>query len=150
MKPSQLTKRIEELSAKLKRVPTESIRFDFNSFTQPEQLIILKNIELHEKYDNHWTKEAVLENKDVIVKCNGIVIDRAVELFLFAMPRAMMLDEVEQWFFKFHFNMFLKNWIECLEHVKKWSKKDRDDFLRDITVKPKQKRNEKNGKENDN
>jgi hypothetical protein len=148
MKPSQLTKRIEELSEKLKPVPTESIRFDFNSFTRPEQLVILKNVELHEKYDKHWPKEAILENKDIIVKCNGIVIDRATELFLFAMPRAMMLDEIEQWFFKFHFNIFLKNLIECLQNVKKWSKKDRDDFLRDITLKPEQKRNGKNGKEN--
>jgi hypothetical protein len=111
-----------------------------NSFTEPEQLVILKNYELHEKYHNHWTKEAVLENKDIIVKCNGIVIDRATELYLFAMPRAMMLDDIEQWFFKFHFNLFLKNWIECLKHVKKWSKKDRDDFLRDITIKPKEKK----------
>jgi hypothetical protein len=148
MKPSQLTKRIEELSEKLKPVPSEGIRFDFKSFTEPEQLVILKNVELYEKYHNHWTREAVLENKDVIVKCNGIVIDRATELYLFAMPRAMMLDEVKQWFFKFHFNMFLKNWIACLQNVKKWPAKDRDDFLRDITVKPKHKRNKKNGKEN--
>jgi hypothetical protein len=106
MKPSQLTKRIEELSEKLKPVASEGIRFDFNSFTEPEQLVILKNHELYEKYHNNWTKEAVLENKDIIVKCNGIVIDRATELFLFAMPRAMMLDDLEQWFFKFHFNLF--------------------------------------------
>jgi hypothetical protein len=148
LKPSQLTKRIEDLSEKLKPAPSEGIRFDFNSFTEPEQLVILKNVELHEKYDNHWTKEAVLENKDIIVKCNGIVIDRATELFLFAMPRAMMLDEIEQWFFKFHFNMFLKNLIECLQNIKKWPKKERDDFLRDVTVKPKQKRKGKNGEEN--
>jgi hypothetical protein len=140
MKSSQLSKRIEDLSAKLKPVPSEGIRFDFNSFTEPEQLIILKNYELHEKYNNHWTKEAVLKNKDIIVKCNGIIIDRATELYLFSMPRAMMLDDIEQWFFKFHFNLFLKNWIECLKHVKKWSKKDRDDFLRDITIKPKEKK----------
>jgi hypothetical protein len=144
LKPSQLTKRIEELSEKLKPVPSEGIRFDFNSFTEPEQLVILKNVELHEKYDNHWTKEAVLENKDVIVKCNGIVIDRVTELYLFSMPRAMMLDEIEQWFFKFHFNLFLKNWVQCLKNLKKWPKKDRDDFLRDITVKPKQKKDGKN------
>ena len=142
MKPSQLTKRIEELTEKLKPVPSEGIRLDFTSFTEPEQLIILKNAELNEKYHNHWTKEAVLENKDIIVKCNGIVIDRANELYLFAMPRAMMLDEVEQWFFKFHFNLFLENWIECLKYVKKWKKKDRDDFLRDITIKPKKRKDD--------
>ncbi len=51
MKPSQLTKRIEELSEKLKPVPSEGIRLDFNSFTEPEQLVILKNFELNEKYE---------------------------------------------------------------------------------------------------
>jgi len=60
---SQLTKRIEEMSEKLKPVKSEGIRFDFNSFTEPEQLVILKNHELYEKYHGHWTKEAVLENR---------------------------------------------------------------------------------------
>ena len=140
MKPAQLTKRIEDLTEKLKPVASEGIRFDFNSFTEPEQLVILKNYELYQKYHDHWTKEAVLENKDIIAKCNGIVINRATELYLFAMPRAMMLDDVEQWFFRFHFNLFLENWIECFKNVEKWSKKDRDEFLRDITIKPKEKK----------
>lgn len=50
MKPSQLTKRIEELSVKLKPVPSEGIKIDFYSFTEPEQLVLLKNFELDEKY----------------------------------------------------------------------------------------------------
>jgi hypothetical protein len=40
MKPSHLTKRIEELSEKLKPVASEGIRIDFNSFTEPEQLVL--------------------------------------------------------------------------------------------------------------
>jgi hypothetical protein len=51
------------MSEKLKPVKSEGIRFDFNSFTEPEQLVILKNHELYEKYHGHWTKEAVLENR---------------------------------------------------------------------------------------
>ena len=137
MKPSQLTKRIEELSEKLKPVPSEGIRIDFSSFTEPEQLVLLKNFELEDKYGYSWTRKAILENKDLILKCNDIVISRVVELFLFAMPRALMLDEVEQWFFKFHFNNFLAGWIECQKNVRKWSKKSREDFLRDIKAKPK-------------
>jgi hypothetical protein len=137
MKHSQLTKRIEELSEKLEPVPSEGIRIDFSSFTEPEQLVLLKNFELQDKYDSKWNREGVLENKELILKGNHIVIERLIELFLFAMPRALMLDEVEQWFFKFHFNNFLERWIECQKNVSKWSQKDREDFLRDINGKPK-------------
>lgn len=137
MKPSQLTKRIEELSEKLKPVPSEGIRIDFSSFTEPEQLVILKNLELEQKYGGRWTHEVVMENKEVIFKLNQIAMSRVIELFTFAMPRAMMLDEVEQWFFKFNFNDFLRRWIECQKNLQKWSKKDREDFLRDIKLEPK-------------
>src|SRR4030067_2647713 len=132
MKPAQLTKKIEELSAKLKPVPSEGIRIDFSSFTEPEQLVLLKNFELDDKYRSRWSREAILENKEVILKGNHIVIERVIELFLFAMPRALMLDEVEQWFFKLNFNIFLERWIGCQKNVSKWSTKDREDFLRDM------------------
>ena len=128
----QLTKRIEELSSKLKPVPSEGIRIDFYSFTEPEQLVILKNVELDEKYRSSWTHEAILENKEIIVKCNMIAIERVNELFLFTMPRALMLDEVDQFFFKVNFWGFWERWIQCQKNVNKWSKKDRDDFLRDM------------------
>jgi hypothetical protein len=126
MKPSQLTKRIEELSEKLKPpVSSEGIRLDFKSFSEPEQLVILKNYELGEKYDGRWTRELILENKDLILKLNHIVVSRVIELFLFAMPRALMLDEVEQWFFKFNFHEFFRRWFECQKNLSRWSKKDR-------------------------
>jgi hypothetical protein len=155
LKPSQLTKRIEELSEKLKPVPSEGIRIDFNSFTEPEQLVILKNLELNEKYQGRWTHEVIMENKELILKLNHIAISRVMELFSFAMPRAMMLDEVEQWFFKFHFNEFFRRWFECQENVSKWSEKDREDFLRDIKIEPKAEKKRKSevkldGEENNN
>lgn len=103
------------MSEKLKPVPSEGIRIDFYSFTQPEQLVLLKNFELDEKYRSRWTREAVLENKELILKGNHIVISRVVELFQFVMPRALMLDEVEQWFFKFNFTDF----FEALDRVSK-------------------------------
>lgn len=155
MKHSQLTKRIEELSEKLKPVPSEGIRIDFYSFTEPEQLIILKNLELDEKYRGRWTHEVIMENKEVILKLNHIAISRVIELFTFAMPRAMMLDEVEQWFFKFNFNEFFRRWFECQKNLQKWSKKDREDFLRDVDLKPKNRKKNQSkvlidGEENDN
>jgi hypothetical protein len=130
LKSSQLTKRIEELSSKLKPVASEGIRIDFNSFTEPEQLVLLKNFELDDKYRSRWTREAILENKEIILKGNHIVISRIIELFLFTMPRALMLDEIEASFFKLNFNLFLQRWMECQKNLEKWSKKDREDFLR--------------------
>jgi hypothetical protein len=155
MKPSQLTKRIEELSEKLKPVPSEGIRIDFNSFTEPEQLVLLKNFELDDKYRSRWTREDIMENKEIILKGNHIIISRIIELFLFAMPRALMLDEIDRLYFKFHFNSFLERWIECQKHVHKWSKKDREDFLREMNRKPKANKKHKregefDGEENSN
>ena len=132
MKPSQLTKRIEELSLKLKSVPSDGIRIDFTSFTEPEQLVLLKNFELEDKYRYRWTREAILENKELILKCNHIFISRITELFQTVMLGALMLDEIEASFFKLNFNNFLERWMECQKNVRKWSKKDREDFLRDM------------------
>jgi hypothetical protein len=137
MKSTQLTKRIEELTQKLKPVASEGLRIDFSSFTEPEQLVLLKNFELHDKYKSRWTREIVIENQDIILKGNQIVMTRVCELFQTAMLGALMVDELEAWFFKYHFNDFLKRWVECEKNLEKWSKKDREDFLRDVQVEPK-------------
>jgi hypothetical protein len=155
MKPSQLTKRIEELTQKLKPVASEGLRIDFSSFTEPEQLVLLKNFELHDKYKSRWTREIVIENQDIILKGNQIVLTRVCELFQTAMLGALMVDDLEAWFFKYHFNDFLKRWIECQKNLQKWSKKDREDFLRDVDLKPKNRKKNQSkvlidGEENNN
>jgi len=155
MKPSQLTKKINDLADKFKPVASEGIRIDFSSFTEPEQLVLLKNFELDDKYRYRWTREVILENKELILKGNHIVISRIIEMFLFAMPRALMLDEAEQWFFKFNFNNFLERWIECQKNVSKCSQNDREDFLRDMKGNPKAEKSRKHeakfhGEENNN
>jgi len=149
MKPSQLTKRINDLSKKLQPVPSEGIRIDFNSFTEPEQLVLLKNFELDDKYRSRWTRETILENKEIILKGNHIIISRIIELFQSAMPGALMLDEIEASFFKLNFNLFLQRWMECQKNLKKWSKKDREDFLRDIKDNPKTDKKRKHESVND-
>src|SRR5664279_3973289 len=137
MKPAQLTKRIEELTEKLKPIPSEGIRIDFKSFTEPEQLVLLKNFELDEKYHGRWNHETILENKDLILKFNHIVLTRVIELFESAMRGALMLDELDAWIFKFNFNEFWRRWIEYQKNLNRWSKKDREDFLRDVKLEPK-------------
>ena len=137
MNPSKLNKRFDELKEKLKPVHSEGIRFDFNSFTEPEQLVLLKNFELQDKYKSRWTHEIILENKDIILKGNHIIITRVCELFQTAMLGAMMVDDLEASFFRFHFKDFLSHWVDCLKNLEKWSKKDREDFLRDVQIEPK-------------
>ncbi len=140
MKSGDLKRRIEELAEKLKPVTSEGVCIDFHSFTEPEQLVLLKNAELDEKYHGEWTRERIIENKDLILKANHILISRVIELFQFMMPRAMMLDEVEQWFFRFNFNEFFRRWFECQKNLSKWSEKDREKFLKDMSNVPNQKK----------
>jgi hypothetical protein len=115
--------------------------------------MLLKNFELDDKYRGRWTREAVMKNKEIILKGNHIMIYRISELFLFAMPRAMMLDEVEQALFRINFWGFLERMIELQKNVSKWSEKHREDFLRDmkVTEAKKHKREvESSGEENNN
>ena|SRR3990170_4297304 len=155
MNRTQLARRIEELASKLKPVPSEGVRLDFSSFTEPEQLLLLKNFELDDKYHHRWTREAILENKEIIVKGNMIVVQRVNELFLAVMPGALMFDEVDNFFFRACFWGFWEHWIQCKDNLSKWSKKDREDFLRDINAESKADEKHKNevkvdGEENDN
>ena len=60
---------------------------------------MLKNVELQEKYGAIWPQEVILANKELIDKANEIAIKRATELYLFVMPRALMMDEIEKYFF---------------------------------------------------
>jgi len=95
---------------------------------------LLKNFELDDKYRSRWTHEAIMENKDLILKGNHIVISRVIELFQSIMPGALMLNEIETEMFKLNFNLFLQRWIECQKNLKRWTEKDREDFLRDMRV----------------
>jgi hypothetical protein len=40
--------------------------------------------------------------------------------------------EIVEYFFKLHFYNFEADLIECLANVRKWSEKDREDFLLDL------------------
>src|ERR1035437_458722 len=82
---NQKNRRVDR-EAKTRRL--RGIRIDFKSFTEPEQLVLLKNFELDDKYRSRWTRDAILENKDLILKGNEIVIRRMMELFESAMPGA--------------------------------------------------------------
>lgn len=117
MKFSALNRRIEDLVEKLEPEASDGIRIDFYSFTLAEQLVILKNHELEEICCGRWTNKVVLENKELILKFNEIVIRRMIELFIFCMPKALMLDEHEECLFKVHFCNFLQGWMDSRENL---------------------------------
>jgi imidazoleglycerol phosphate dehydratase HisB len=47
-------------------------------------------------------------------------------------PKAFCWDEIEEWYFKLHFYNFFEDLEECLAHVRRWSEKDREEFLQDM------------------
>jgi len=51
---------------------------------------------------------------------------------MFVMKELLGGDEVEEWYFKLHFYNFFEDLKECLGNVRKWSEKDREEFLLDM------------------
>ena len=151
MNNARLAKRVSDLAEKLKPVPSEGIRIDFDSFTEPEKYVLLKNIELEQKYDYKLPVEVFMENKELCLKANHILMERTSELFESVLPGALMLNEVERWFFKLHFALFFKDLKDCFANVKEWSQDEREEFLKEIKTKPVGDNGEAvDGEENDN
>jgi hypothetical protein len=134
---AQLAKRIKNLAEKLKPVPSEGIRIDFYSLTEPEQYVILKNSELYQTYGDNIPREVFVKNKEVLFKLNDIALNRAMELFQFVFPRALMLDEVQQELFRLNFNLFLLKFCDSLDNARKWSQAKREQFLSEINCEAK-------------
>jgi hypothetical protein len=132
LKTWQLNRKIGVLSEKLKSVPSDAVRLDFDSFSEAEKQLFSKIWEIQEEYGLNPPNDVVEANKELIFKGLEITFRRVLELFLFTVPRAFCWDEIEEWYFKLHFYNFFKDLEECLERVRKWSEKDREEFLRDM------------------
>jgi hypothetical protein len=126
---------------------SEGIKIAFESFTEAEQLVFRKNFEMQQKYGDNPPKQVVEENKELIFKFNQIFAHRVSELFLDVMPLALVLDEVEQWYFRFHFSYFLDNFAKCIKKVNQWPEKEREEFMKEMKI-GKYKEGCPNGKEN--
>jgi hypothetical protein len=121
------------LSEKLKPVPSDVIRLDFDSFSEPEKQLFRKIWEIEEKYGSSSPPADVAEaNKELVFKAGEVIGWRVIQLFMFAMRQLLLEDEVEVWYFKLHFYNFFADLSDCLERVRKWSEKDREEFLRDM------------------
>jgi hypothetical protein len=131
MKTCELEKRVSDLSDKLKDAPCDGIRLDFDSFPEPEKLLFRRFWEIQEKYGFSPPADVLAANAELIFKAREVLSWRVSELFISVM-RALLTDEVEEWYFKLHFYNFFEDLKECLANVRKWSQKDREKFLRDM------------------
>jgi len=129
LKSWHLDKRVESLSEKLKPVPSEGIRIDLESFTEPEKQLLRKVLEINEEYGSSPPAEVIEANKEFIFKATEVIGWRVFELFMFVMRELLGEDEIEEWYFKLHFCNFFADLNECLKRVRKWSGKDREEFL---------------------
>jgi len=132
LKSWHLNRRVDDLSEKLKPVSSDGILIDFDSFTEPEKQLFRKIWEIQEKYGSSPPADVVEANREFIFKAREVISWRVLELFMFVMKELLGGDEIEEWYFKLHFYNFFEDLKECLKNVRKWSEKDREEFLRDM------------------
>ena len=117
------------MSEKLKPVSSDVIRIDFNSFSEPEKQLFRKIWEIEQKYGSSPPADVIEANKEFIFKAREVISRRVLELFMFVMSEVLGSDEIEVWYSKLHFYNFFEDLKDCLENVRKWSEKDREEFL---------------------
>jgi hypothetical protein len=127
-----LDRRVGVLSEKLKPVSSDVVRLDYDSFSEPEKQLFRKIWEIEKEYGSSPPADVIEANREFIFKASEVVSWRVLELFMFVMKELLWGDEIEEWYFKLHFYNFFVDLRECLEHVRKWSEKDREEFLRDM------------------
>lgn len=132
MKPLELNRRVGNLSEKLKGVPSDGIRIDFESFPELEKQLLRTVWAIHEKYGSAPPADVIEANADLIFKAREVIFRRVLELFLFVMPNVFGCGEIEEWYFKLHFYNFFADFTECLKNVRKWPEGEREEFLRDL------------------
>jgi hypothetical protein len=132
MKSWQLDRRINDLSEKLKQLPSDVARLDFDSFTEPEKQLFRKIWEIQDEFGLNPPADVIEANKELIFKALEVIFRRVLELFMFTVPKAFCWDEIEEWYFKLHFFNFFEDLEECLANVRRWSEKDREEFLKDM------------------
>ena len=120
------------MSEKLKPVVSDVIRVDFDSFSEPEKRLFNRIWEIQQEYGVSPPVDVIEANKELIFKASEVIVRRVIQLFMSIMKKLLVHDEVEEWYFKLHFYNFFADLSECLANVRKWSDRDREEFLRDM------------------
>ena len=134
MKPHKMDEKLKRIAENMRDLPIEgTTKIDPNCLTERERVLFNKVYEIRDKYAPALPPADVLmDNRTLFDKAIEIIVRRTVDLFISVMPNAFGGDEIEEWYFKLHFYNFLADWVDCLNNVRKWTEKDRDEFLRDM------------------
>ena len=132
MKSWRLNRRVDCLSEKLKSVASDVVGLDYDSFPEPEKQLFRRIWEIQREYGSSPPPDVLEAHMELILKAREVVSWRVIELFMFVMKEVLGSDEVEEWYFKLHFYNFFADLSGCLANVRKWSEKDRAEFLRDM------------------
>ena len=134
MKTHELDARLKRISGRMETFPVEgTTKIDPNCLTERERMVIQKVGEINEKYaPNLPPVDVMFENWELFSKVAQIMIERTYDLFVTVMSKAFYGDEIEEHFFRVHFFNFMKDWIECMENVQKWTLEERDEWKRNM------------------
>ena len=136
MNNMQLAKRVENLSDKLKDSSSGNlVHIDFNSFSEAEKLLFAKVDEIEEKYRENGSMKFLAENSDLIFKNLEVIFRRVRELYCYVVPEVLGCNgnkEIVEFFFRLHFYSFEADLAKCLANVRRWSEKDKEEFLLDL------------------
>ena len=134
MKPDKMDEKLKRLAESMKDFPIEgTTKIDPNCLTERERKLVRKVDEIQEKYAPNLPPLDVLhENRELFIKASEIVVRRVLDLFVTVMPKAFLGDEIEEWYFKLHFYNFMKDWIDCINNVQKWTEEDREEWKKDM------------------
>ena len=134
MKSWCMDQKIKRLAEKMEDFPVEgTTKIDPNCLTERERALIEKVYEIQDKYGPNLPPLDVLhENRELFNKATEILVRRTIDLFVTVMPKAFLGNEVEEWFFKLHFYNFMKDWMDCINNVQKWTQEDREEWKKDM------------------
>jgi len=132
LKPWLLERKMRALSEKLKPVQSDIVTLDFDTFTEPEKQLFRKIWDIQNEYGLSPPDDVLEANKELIFKALEVYSWRVTQLFISVMEGSLGDDEIEAWYFKLHFYNFFEDLKECLTNVRRWSGKDREEFLKDM------------------
>jgi hypothetical protein len=130
LKSWQLNRKIKGLSNRIDDSVQTDIRFDINSFSEPERKLLDNVQEIVDKYAPGTPPQDVIENNSALWhKGLEIFARRATELFVLIMPASICCDELEEWYFKIYFHNFLLDRLESVEQLREMPKEKRAELI---------------------
>lgn len=139
MKSSSLTKRINNLSARLSACGSERFaKLCFESLNEADQKLFEKLVNLDcDRFEN-CNVETLLEHVDLHLKSYSVMLEYLINMFRYVLlsPYKNRHRQVYNWFFNLHFYNFFVELFECYSNVSGWSETDFEEFIADLEKNP--------------